>query len=78
MTKITMMHKKFSSACARFFNDDSGQALVEYILLLVVTVAILGLMKSSLKNVTVRFWTALAKRVAAPCPDCNAGSDFDL
>ena len=61
-----------------FFSDESGQAVIEFFLLLFATVAIVGALKISLKAVTVKLWSAFAKRIAAPCPACDAGQEFDL
>lgn len=62
----------------RFLKDESGQAIIEFFLLLLVTIGVVSFLKSGLKRVTVKFWSFLAKRIAAPCPTCDAGSDFDL
>jgi Flp pilus assembly pilin Flp len=62
----------------RFYRDESGQAITEFMLLLLVTIAIVAFMKNELKRVTSRFWVLLARRIAAPCPSCDSGTEFDL
>ena len=62
----------------RFLKDESGQAIIEFMLLLLVTVGIMATLKTSLKNLTVKFWTFLAKRISAPCPGCRSDPEFDL
>jgi len=62
----------------KFTKDESGQALVEFFLLLLVIVMIVGTMKNGLRWLTVKLWQYMAKRVAAPCPICDAGLEFDL
>lgn len=61
-----------------FFQDESGQAIIEFMLLLLVLVGIVGTLKASLKKVTTKLWTLFAKKIAAPCPSCDAGMEFDL
>jgi Flp pilus assembly pilin Flp len=62
----------------QFAEDESGQALVEFFLLLLVIVMIVGTMKNGLRWLTVKLWQYMAKRIAAPCPVCDAGLEFDL
>jgi Flp pilus assembly pilin Flp len=61
-----------------FLKDESGQALIEYALLMLVVVSVVGFMKTSLKELTVKLWVFFAKRIAAPCATCDAGTEFDL
>ena len=61
-----------------FMRDDSGQALVEFFLLLFVIVLIVGTMKNGLRWLTVKLWQFMARKIAAPCPSCDAGLEFDL
>lgn len=62
----------------RFLKDESGQAIIEFFLLLLATVLIVGTLKSTLTRLTVRLWGFFAKKIAAPCPACDAGVDFDI
>ncbi|RZA05282.1 MAG: hypothetical protein EOP11_13175 [Proteobacteria bacterium] len=61
-----------------FLKDESGQAIIEFFLLLLVTIGIATFMKQGLKGITVKFWAFLGKRIAAPCPACSAGEEFNL
>jgi len=61
-----------------FTRDESGQALIEFFLLLLVIVMIVGTMKNGLKYLTVKLWQFMARKIAAPCPACDAGLEFDL
>jgi len=64
---------------SHWFHDESGQAIIEYVLLLFAAVLIMTSIKVSLKKITTRMWSMLGKKIAAPCPTgCDAGSDFDL
>jgi Flp pilus assembly pilin Flp len=65
----------------QFFKDDSGQTLVEFVLLLAISVSIIALLKNSIRSITTRLWEALAKRIAAACHDtqaCAPGGEFNL
>ena len=68
----------FRSTLQRFLADESGQAIIEFMLLLLVLVGIVGSLKMALKKVTAKLWSLFAKRIAAPCPACDAGLEFDL
>lgn len=61
-----------------FLMDESGQAIVEFMLLMLVIVSIVGALKQSLKKLTVKLWSMWARKIAAPCPACDAGEEFDL
>jgi Flp pilus assembly pilin Flp len=61
-----------------FARDESGQALIEFFLLLLVVVLIVGTMKNGLRLITVKLWQFMARKIAAPCPSCDAGLEFDL
>lgn len=62
----------------RFFHDESGQAIIEFMLLLLAVIVLIGTLKTSLKMLTAKLWSALARKIAAPCPACDAGAEFDL
>ncbi len=62
----------------KFLKDESGQAITEFFLLLLVTVVIVGTLKTSLTELTKRLWVFFARKIAAACPTCDAGQDFDL
>ena len=65
-------------ALRRFTQDESGQALIEFFLVLLVMVFIVGTMKNGLRWLTVKLWQFMARKIAAPCPGCDAGLEFDL
>ncbi len=62
----------------RFLCDESGQAIVEFFLLLLVIVLVAGTLKSQLTALTRKIWQFMARKIAAPCPTCDAGLEFDL
>ncbi len=61
-----------------FLKDESGQAIIEYVLLMLAVVSIVGFLKTGLKELTVKIWSFFAKKIAAPCATCDAGAEFDL
>ena len=73
-----MYHKKMYCHAHRFFCQEDGQAIVEYILLLAMAVAVVVSIKVSLKKVTGRLWSLMAKKIAAPCAECAAEDDFTI
>ena len=62
----------------RFLRDESGQAIIEFMLLLLAVIVLIGTLKTSLKSLTAKLWSLLARKIAAPCPACDAGAEFDL
>lgn len=62
----------------RFLQDESGQAIIEFFLLLLATVMIVGTLKTSLTALTKKLWVFFARKIAAPCPACDAGGEFDI
>jgi len=50
----------------------TGQAILEYILLVVmISVTVAVIIRNTNLNI-LRFWTGLANTVAKPCPTCQA------
>jgi Flp pilus assembly pilin Flp len=62
----------------RFLKDESGQAIIEFFLLMLATIMIVGMLKTSLSSLTKRLWVFFARKIAAPCTTCDAGSAFDI
>jgi Flp pilus assembly pilin Flp len=62
----------------KFLRDESGQAIMEFFLLMLAVVAIVGTLKATLKTVTVKLWGFFGRKIAAPCPACDAGQEFDI
>ena len=62
----------------RFLKDESGQAILEFMMVLLMTIIVVGTLKTSLTQMTAKLWGFFARRIAAACPGCDAGEDFDL
>ena len=53
-----------------FLLDEGGQAMVEYVLALAVSVAVIGAISRIFKKSIVGIWTMMRKEISGPCPDC--------
>jgi len=49
-----------------------GQAILEYILLVVMLAFTIAVMIRNTNRTIYAYWTLLARQVALPCPDCKA------
>ncbi len=50
--------------------DESGQAIVEYVIILAMVVSVVTMMSSQLRRALFTFWETMAKEISAACPDC--------
>ena len=53
-------------------SKQSGQAVLEYILLLSVILSISGLLVGSVRNTRDKMWKRMLCEVSAACPDCRS------
>ena len=79
-SKTRPVRTRLARAAGRFWADESGQTIVEFVLLLAISVSVIALLKNSVRSITVRIWESLAKRIAAPCHEaaCAPGDEFNL
>jgi len=58
--------------------NRKGQAILEYILLTLMLAVTLAVVIRNVNLTVYRFWTGLARQIAAPCADCTkpVGPDF--
>lgn len=71
----------FDPKTRAFLADESGQTIVEFALLLAVSIGVILLLKNSIRDLTIKMWQGLGKRIAAPCHDtatCTPGEEFNL
>lgn len=63
-----------------WLKDDSGQAIVEFLLLTGAIVGVVLLLRQTLKEMTVKLWALLAKKIAASCANVEScpPKEFDL
>ena len=50
--------------------DDRGQAVVEYILMVSITVMSVGALGYGLRKTLFSLWTVFAREISAACPGC--------
>jgi Flp pilus assembly pilin Flp len=50
----------------------SGQAVIEYILMVIMLAVTMAVVIRNTNRTIYRFWTVLALEVAIPCPDCKS------
>lgn len=51
-------------------NKSKGQAILEYILLIVMVATVVAVAIRNLNINIYRLWTGLTRQVSAPCVDC--------
>ncbi len=52
-------------------SDESGQAVVEYIILLALVVGLVAGISLIFRGTIYRFWAVIGAEVSAPCPGCT-------
>jgi hypothetical protein len=52
--------------------DQSGQAIIEYVILLVLILSIGGLLFAGVRSSRDKMWKQMICDVSAACPDCPA------
>jgi Flp pilus assembly pilin Flp len=62
----------------RFMKDEGGQAIVEYILTLVIAVGVVGSMTAILRKSLFGIWQLFSKEITAACPGCPANPSIRL
>jgi hypothetical protein len=55
--------------------QQSGQAVVEYILMLLVAMGLMAVISRGMKKTLGIFWKGLSSEIAAPCPGCPPRED---
>jgi Flp pilus assembly pilin Flp len=65
-----------SAFLKRFWHEEDGQAMVEYLLLLTAMIGVVGALRAGLKDTTARLWAMFAKKVVAGCASCDPGGEI--
>ncbi len=65
--KIPTMRLSFRPSTQQ---QQSGQAVVEYILMLLVAMGLMAVISKGMKKTLGLFWKGLSSEIAAPCPGC--------
>ncbi len=59
------------------FQDQGGQAVVEYVLVIAMVISIVAIIATSFRKSIRLLWYTLTREIAPGCPDCappSAGS----
>ena len=57
---------------------SKGQAILEYMLLVVMIAVTVAIIIRNTNQTIYFFWTGLARQIASPCSNCNPGPGPDL
>lgn len=55
---------------------QSGQAMIEYILMLVVAISLVAVMASSFRKTLTNLWGFYIRQISAACPGCQANPSY--
>ena len=55
-----------------------GQAVIEYILLVVMLSVTVAVIIRNTNQTIYRYWTGLARQIAAPCAECGSPAPPDI
>lgn len=51
-------------------SNEAGQALIEYVLLIAITITLVTIMATSLRKSVFTLWSFYYRAISAPCPGC--------
>jgi len=60
----------------RLIQDDSGQATVEYVLMLGMAVSVISIFTVGVRKTTFKLWSTFIREIAAACPGCPTDSRY--
>jgi Flp pilus assembly pilin Flp len=58
--------------------DRKGQAILEYILMVIMLAVTVAVVIRNSNRTIYLFWTGLARQIAIPCPDCTSPAAPDI
>ncbi len=58
--------------------DDSGQAIVEYILMVMLVIGVASGLAIGLRRSVFRIWSYITTNVAAACPGCPPSRPYNV
>ncbi len=64
------MAKKLRKLILSFCVDDGAQAVVEYILGVVLVLSLFSILALGFRRILMSLWISFAKAIVAPCPGC--------
>lgn len=51
-------------------SDQRGQAILEYVLMMLIVVSMVAILSKGLKSSLLVIWQFMAQRISAACPGC--------
>ncbi|MEK6706873.1 MAG: hypothetical protein AABZ06_13905 [Bdellovibrionota bacterium] len=60
----------------KFFSNDDGQAVVEYILTILLVIAVFTTLHLGFKKWLFSAWVPITREVTAACPGCPANPSY--
>ena len=58
--------------------NNQGQAVVEYLLMVAVAVALIGIIGTGFRRGLILLWERMAKDISAACPGCPPSPDVRI
>lgn len=52
--------------------DEQGQAILEYVLSIVLAIAVVGILAGAFRASVVKLWVMMSREISAACPGCPA------
>lgn len=75
-----MMRKTLKSFWPNLFSplgsDQNGQALVEYILMIVCALVLVGVMATGFRKGMIGIWGFYTRQITAACPGCPSNPSY--
>ena len=71
MKEMRKCFKKLSSLIPHFFLfEEDGQAVVEYVLMVVFALGLVALIATGFRKTILKLWIFYIRQVSAACPGC--------
>ncbi len=70
--------KKTSKNKKPLAQQISGQALVEYVLMLLVAVSLVAIMTTAFRKTVIHLWGFYIQQISAACPGCPVNPKYRM
>ena len=68
--------KVFSEFLVRLLNDEDGQALVEFMLMMAVSISVVSIIGTAFRKSLLNIWKQLTGEITAACACCPHSPQF--
>jgi len=72
--RIGHMKKPFHT----LLKDDEGQAVVEYVLMIVLALGVVGIVGVGFRRIAATLWETFTRDITAACPGCPADPRYRI